>query len=103
MEQLGKLLYTSHDSLRHDYDVSCVELDWIIDRLQSLGTCAGIWGGRITGGGFGGCAVALVEPDAVSTARDHIQAAYHETFGIQPDFFITHPSGGCECVNVDIP
>jgi galactokinase len=103
MEQLGKLLYTSHDSLRHDYDVSCVELDWIIDRLQSLGTCAGIWGGRITGGGFGGCAVALVEPDAVSTARDHIQAAYHETFGIQPDFFITHPSGGCECVDLDIP
>ena len=101
MEQLGKLLYTSHASLRDNYDVSCVELDWIVDRMQSLGTSAGIWGCRITGGGFGGCAIALVEPHAVSSARQHIEAAYTETFGIQPDFFVTHPSGGCECVAFD--
>lgn len=103
MVQLGKLLFTSHASLRDDYDVSCAELDWIVDRMQTLGTSAGVWGCRITGGGFGGCAIALVEPDAVLSVRHHIEAAYAETFGIQPDFFITHPSGGCECVPLDSP
>ena len=103
MERLGKLLYASHASLRDDYDVSCVELDWIVDRMQSLGSSAGIWGCRITGGGFGGCAIALVESHAVSSVRQHIEAAYIEKFDIQPDFFVTQPSGGCECVSLEAP
>ena len=60
-EALGDL-HQSHASLRNDFEVSCPELDWLVEALQSLGPSAGVWGGRMTGGGFGGCVVALAEP-----------------------------------------
>lgn len=101
LEKLGKHLYASHASLRDQYEVSCVELDWIVDRMQSLSSSDGVWGCRITGGGFGGCAIALVEPHAVAKAIEHIESAYNQTFGFQPDFFVTRPSSGCECVTLD--
>jgi len=94
-DALEPLLYASHASLRDDYQVSCAELDWIVERMQSMGHARGIRGCRITGGGFGGCAIGLVEPDHVESVIRDLAPAYRDAFGIQADFFVTRPSGGC--------
>ena len=62
---VGQLMYASHRSLRDDYEVSCRELDAIVEIAESIGIKGGIYGCRMTGGGFGGCTVALVKTDAV--------------------------------------
>jgi galactokinase len=64
-EELGILMYASHDSLRKDYEVSCPELDQIVATAQKIGVAGGMFGCRLTGGGFGGCAVAIVRRAAV--------------------------------------
>lgn len=93
--QLGELLYQSHFSLRDDFEVSCPELDWIVNRMQHLGEQEGVYGSRITGGGFGGCAVSLVKSEAVDQITETIAQGYLEAFRISADFFVTQPSGGC--------
>ena len=94
-QSLGELLYKSHFSLRDDFEVSCPELDWIVNRMQSLGGRGGVYGCRITGGGFGGCAVSLVEPEAVERVTQIIAHDYLQVFGVSADFFLTQPSAGC--------
>jgi len=94
-QSLGELLYQSHFSLRDDFEVSCPELDWIVNRMQSLGGRGGVYGCRITGGGFGGCAVSLVEPEAVERVTQIIAHDYLQVFGVSADFFLTQPSAGC--------
>ena len=94
-QQLGELLYQSHFSLRDDFEVSCPELDWIVNRMQSLGEQEGVYGCRITGGGFGGCTVSLVKPEAVDEVTKTMAQGYMEAFGISADFFVTQPSDGC--------
>ena len=59
-------MYASHASLRDDYEVSCPELDAVVEIAQAIGPKGGVSGCRMTGGGFGGCAVALVRTDAVA-------------------------------------
>tara|TARA_E500000081_G_scaffold153787_1_gene188996 strand:- start:27887 stop:29041 length:1155 start_codon:yes stop_codon:yes gene_type:complete len=94
-QSLGELLYQSHFSLRDDFEVSCPELDWIVNRMQSLGGREGVYGCRITGGGFGGCAVSLVDPEAVKRVIQIIAHDYLEAFGVSAGFFLTQPSAGC--------
>jgi len=57
----GELMYASHRSLRDDYEVSCSELDVVVDIAAGIGQKGGVYGCRMTGGGFGGCTVALVQ------------------------------------------
>ena len=95
-EALGDLLYQSHASLRNDFEVSCPELDWLVEALQSLGPSAGVWGGRMTGGGFGGCVVALVEPLQVERILGRLQSGFHAQFGHPPDGFVSTPASGCQ-------
>ena len=92
---LGELLYQSHFSLSDDFEVSCTELDWIVNRMQGLGGREGVYGCRITGGGFGGCAVSLVEPEAVERVTQIIAQDYLQAFGVSAGFFLTQPSAGC--------
>ncbi len=61
--RFGELMYQSHDSLRHDFEVSCMELDTLVDLAKEIDSAGGIFGARMTGGGFGGCMVALIERD----------------------------------------
>ena len=58
---VGQFMYASHRSLRDDYEVSCKELDAVVEIAESIGIKGGVYGCRMTGGGFGGCAVALGE------------------------------------------
>ncbi len=89
----GALLYESHASLRDDYEVSCPELDRIVEIARG---CPGVFGCRMTGAGFGGCAVALVRPGAVEAAAETITRQYEAATGLCPEIYITSPAEGAE-------
>ncbi|MDQ8197647.1 galactokinase [Pelagicoccus enzymogenes] len=87
----GELLNASHASLRDDYRVSCPELDFIAELAQAQ---EGVAGCRMTGGGFGGSAIALVRRDCVASLTALIESRYEAEFGIEPKIFETRPMGG---------
>ena len=91
---VGQLMYASHDSLRDDYEVSCKELDAVVEIAGSIGVKGGVCGCRMTGGGFGGCCVALVRMDAVDTISKKIAADYKKQTGIEPAIFVSRPADG---------
>jgi galactokinase len=90
-ELFGNLLNGSHDSLRDDYEVSCKELDIMVDSARSLGY---VFGCRVTGGGFGGCTINLVRHDKIDRFIEEIKNKYKEKTGILPDVYTFLPSEG---------
>jgi galactokinase len=90
----GQLMYASHFSLRDDYQVSCAELDTVVEIAQAMGEQGGVYGCRMTGGGFGGCTVALVKTDAVDAISKKIGADYHQKTGIEATMFVSRPAAG---------
>ena len=90
----GRLMYASHESLRDDYEVSCKELDTIVEIARGIGTDGGIIGCRMTGGGFGGCAVALVKTSAVKFVIERLESEYTRQTGITPSLFVSRPAEG---------
>jgi galactokinase len=96
LRELGALMFASHASLRDDYEVSCVELD---EAVAAVATEAGVYGARMTGGGFGGCTVTLLEQQAVSRVTTSISQRFAARFGATPQFLVTRASAGaCEHV-----
>ena len=94
LKTMGQLFVASHRSLQHDYEVSCEELDFLVD--TALGV-PGVFGARMTGGGFGGCTVNLVAPEAVAAFEAGVREAYQARFGIVPQIYRCKPSAGaCE-------
>ncbi len=91
VEQFGKLMNASHVSLRDDYEVSCKEIDILVDLAWSI---PGVIGSRITGGGFGGCTVSIVENDAVDTFQKIIGPAYEEKVGHKAEFYVVDIGDG---------
>lgn len=91
---VGQLMYASHDSLRDDYEVSCPELDAIVEIAAGLGSTGGVYGCRMTGGGFGGCAVALVRTPAVPEITAKLAPAYLARTRIAGSFFVSRPAQG---------
>ena len=83
--RFGALLGQSHGSLRDDYEVSCTELDAMVRIAAGVD---GIYGARMTGGGFGGCAIALAEADAAAGAAQRIARDYERETGVRPDVWI---------------
>jgi len=93
---MGKLLVESHRSLQHDYEVSCAELDFLVDTALAID---GVFGSRMTGGGFGGCTVTMLRPDAVARFGDQIARAYQVQFHVTPQVYACRPSAGAGEVN----
>jgi galactokinase len=91
---LGQLMYASHSSLRDDYEVSCPELDAVVDIARAIGPKGGVIGCRMTGGGFGGCAVALVRADKVDAISRRVAAEYEQRTKIEPAIFVSRPAAG---------
>jgi galactokinase len=89
--RMGELFIESHRSLQHDYEVSAPELDLLVDVAIGI---EGVYGARMSGGGFGGCTVNLVRPDAAEQFHREIRAAYQERFGIDPAIYKCVPSQG---------
>jgi galactokinase len=93
---MGKLLVESHRSLQHDYEVSCEELDFLVDTALSID---GVYGARMTGGGFGGCTVTMVAREKAEAFGRQIATAYQARFGVDPRVLPCNPSNGAaECV-----
>jgi len=90
-EQAGRLMLQSHASLRDDYQVSCPELDFLVEESMNV---KGVYGARMTGGGFGGCMVALVQPRSVEALNERLCAAYEAKFGRRPGVFATTATAG---------
>jgi galactokinase len=88
--EVGSLLTRSHCSLKNDYEVSCDELDWLVDMAHSV---KGVYGSRMTGGGFGGSVVTLIEKDGLEGYKAAL-AGYSKEFGIEPEVYEAVPSDG---------
>ena len=91
---VGNLMYASHASLRDDYEVSCKELDVVVEIAEDIGYAGGIYGCRMTGGGFGGCCVALLPEAAVPAARAAVAAQYRAPNGDAATVYVCHASAG---------
>ena len=91
---LGKLMYASHASLTTDFEVSCAELNAVVGAAQGLGIERGMYGCRMTGGGFGGCCVALVRSSQATEIEEEIRASFRAQTGIEPTIFATRPADG---------
>jgi galactokinase len=91
MRQFGTLMYESHRSLRDDYEVSCAELDLMVDLAREL---QGVYGARMTGGGFGGCTVNLVDADSAETFKEVMQSKYEQLKGVQPEIYVCQAADG---------
>lgn len=91
LELFGKLMNESHVSLRDDYQVSCEEIDVLVEEAWKV---PGVIGSRITGGGFGGCTVSIVKDEAVETFQEKVGAAYRERVGKEADFYVVEIGDG---------
>ncbi|WP_286151714.1 galactokinase [Sporofaciens musculi] len=91
VELFGKLMNASHESLRYDYEVSCKEIDILVDLAQAM---PGVLGSRITGGGFGGCTVSIVKNDAVDAFISEIGKTYQEKVGHEAEFYVVDIGDG---------
>jgi galactokinase len=98
---VGRLMDASHDSLRDDFEVSCRELDLLVDLARELGAAGGVFGSRMTGGGFGGCTVSLVETARVGAIAQHIAEAYRAATAIEPTILRSRPARGAHIVEAD--
>lgn len=93
IEEFGRLMNASHVSLRDDYEVSCEEIDILVDAAWKI---PGVVGSRITGGGFGGCTVSIVKNEAVEEFKKQLFAVYEEKTGNQCEFYVVDIGNGAE-------
>lgn len=96
LAKMGELFVASHRSMQHDYEISCEEIDFLVDTAIKI---PGVYGARMTGGGFGGCTVNLVAPDAVDVFRHELGDAYQKQYALRPAFYDCLPAAGAGVVN----
>jgi galactokinase len=91
LPEMGRLFIASHRSMQYDYEISCEEIDFLVDTAIKI---PGVYGSRMTGGGFGGCTVNLLAPNAADDFRERLGKAYRERFSKSPVFYDCEPSQG---------
>jgi len=96
LEALGPWMTESHRSLRDDYQVSCEELDVMV---ELAGQVEGVYGSRMTGGGFGGCTINLVNADRVAQFKESITRGYQQATGISPQIIVCSAAGGARRID----
>jgi galactokinase len=97
----GQLMGESHRSLRDDYEVSCAELDLMVEIANHV---EGIMGARMTGGGFGGCTINVVRSECVRAFTDRAASEYHRQTGLHPGIYVSRPAGRAqEVLHPDVP
>lgn len=95
VELFGQLMNASHTSLRDDYEVSCEEIDILVDLAQAM---PHVLGSRITGGGFGGCTVSIVKNDTVEKFVEEIGKTYEEKVGHEAEFYVVDIGDGAKAI-----
>ena len=91
IETFGQLMNASHESLKNDYEVSCEEVDVLVELAQAI---PGVLGSRITGGGFGGCTVSIVKNDVIDKFIEVVGNGYTEKIGRKAEFYVVEIGGG---------
>jgi galactokinase len=91
----GELMYATHEGLSEWYEVSCPELDYLVELARQRPEVAGA---RMMGGGFGGCTINLVQADKVADFTAYIQDRYQQQFGKIPEIYVTTIENGVEVV-----
>jgi galactokinase len=91
LRRMGELFVASHRSMQHDYEISCEEIDFLVDTALTL---PGVYGARMTGGGFGGCTVNLVAPEQADAFQTRLSEAYQQRYGLEPAFYPCIPANG---------
>ena len=91
ISRFGQLMYLSHDSLDRDYEVSCYELNLMVDLARNM---EGVYGARMTGGGFGGCTINLVESKLVPEFQTKVAREYEKRTALLPQVFVSQLAGG---------
>jgi len=91
--RFGAMMNGSHESLRYDYEVSCRELDALVEASRSI---EGVYGARMTGAGFGGCTVSLVANEAVDRFRQQVPGLYKASTGLETTIYVTTAAQGAE-------
>ncbi len=95
LSEFGKLLYQSHEGLKNDYEVSCKELDFLVDQTKKID---GVIGARMMGGGFGGCTVNLINSNKTPEIVSKIKENYKSNFGINLKAIIAKPGSGIKVI-----
>jgi galactokinase len=91
LNQFGNLMRQSHQSLRDDFEVSCAELDLMVELVDKV---EGVYGARMTGGGFGGCTINLVRADCVAEFQQLVSAGYESGMGVRPEIYVCSAADG---------
>ena len=97
LSNFGKLMYGSHEGLQHDYEVSCKELDFLVDYSRGKEF---IYGSRMMGGGFGGCTINLIDKDKIEAYVEEVSSAYFHEFNIKLDAIGVSPDTGTRILKV---
>ncbi|OYW78517.1 MAG: galactokinase, partial [Sphingobacteriia bacterium 32-37-4] len=92
---LGNCMFKTHDGLSRQYEVSCKELDYLVDFVRSRKE---VIGARMMGGGFGGCTINLVQEDKIESLINSIKPAYEEAMGLPLDYYIATIQNGTEII-----
>jgi galactokinase len=93
LARFGGLMAESHRSLRDDYEVSSPELDLMVELARRV---AGVYGARMTGGGFGGCTINLVAKERVAEFKQIISTEYEQSMKLKPEIYVCEASNGAE-------
>ena len=93
LKEFGRLMAESHRSLRDDYEVSSAELDLMVELAQPI---EGVYGARMTGGGFGGCTVNLVVAEHTDQFRERVAVGYERATQLKPEIYICNASNGAD-------
>lgn len=96
LDRFGRLMNESHDSLRDDYEVSCAELDLMVELGRQV---QGVFGARMTGGGFGGCTINLVKAENVEEFQRAVAQGYEQATGLVPEIYVCSAAAGAEEVS----
>jgi len=99
-DRAGQLLQASHFGLQHEYEVSCAELDHL---AHLANTSEEVFGGRMMGGGFGGCVICLVRDDGMKNFESKVMESYEKEFGFEPEIIHFSLSGGAEVISPPTP
>ena len=91
LSEMGRLFVASHRSMQYDYEISCEEIDFLVDTAIKL---PGVYGSRMTGGGFGGCTVNLLAPEGVEAFRSSLGRDYEKRYGKRAAFYDCKPAHG---------
>jgi galactokinase len=95
LDSFGQLMYRTHEGLSKEYEVSCPELDFLVEQARKVEAVAG---SRMMGGGFGGCTINIVESDGVNDFVQFIQNEYRQQYNKTPDVYITQIEDGSKVV-----